>query len=358
MFHFSFPLFPADGGIMDIDTPFCPHLSGCTRRHNDPATLAGLTTRIDSAGAHPYLLDHVFGGEVFVPATMVMELFAEAALWFASKTLGKAGLGVVALRQFVIERGLTMHPGNALEARILLHGASPAANGYSLRMEIRSARANAQGKAVGDRRNAVCTVVLGTVSFDPVSVPRPPERFRAYGFQRDELYRIYFPSLGPKFHTQVGSFEVSESRRYFTGRYDCQDLEPTFLCGQAAPFALSPLGYDTCLQCTVLLSRIMRTVGRLPIGCDELFVHRRHPARGECEVSVLCNQIDDSVMSADLIAIDCDGRPLLSARNVRVQYAPVNQINATYRDEWEFKRILGEHETGRRETDRPANGPP
>jgi hypothetical protein len=222
-------------------------------------------------------------------------------------------------------------------------------------LEIRSARANAHGKAVGDRRNAVCTVVLGMVPFDPVSVPRPSERFLAYRFQREELYRMYFPSLGPKFHTQVGAFEVSESQRYFIGRYDCHDLERSFLNRQAAPFVLSPLGYDTCLQCTVLLSRIMRTVGRLPIGCDELFVHRRHPAEGECEVSILCNNIDDSVMSANLIAVDGNGRPLVSARNVRVQYAPVNQLNATYRDKSEFTRILTEHETDRRRIDRPAN---
>jgi hypothetical protein len=251
------------------------------------------------------------------------------------------------LRQFVVERGLTMHPGAAIEARILLLGSSWDANGGSLSLEIRSARTNTHGKAVGQRRNAMCTVILGTQSFEPVSVPRPSERFVTYGFRPEELYRMYFPSLGPRFHTQVGAFEVSQSQRYFVGRYDCRALEQGFLRGQSAPFVLSPLGYDTCLQCTVLLSRIMRTVGRLPIGCDELRVHRRHPSEGECAVSISCNHIDDSVMSANLIAVDNNNRPLVSARNVRVQYAPVNQLNATYRDKSEFTRILAEHKIDR-----------
>jgi len=95
-------------------------------------------------------------------------------------------------------------------------------------------------------------------------------------------------------------------------------------------------------------ARVPELVAVLHDGPEpDVRVHRRHPSEGECAVSISCNHIDDSVMSANLIAVDNNNRPLVSARNVRVQYAPVNQLNATYRDKSEFTRILAEHKIDR-----------
>jgi hypothetical protein len=102
--------------------PSLPHLAGCTVPAAEDGCMAALRSVIDFE-RHGYLRDHVFGADAFVPATMIMELLAEAALWFAGAALGRPDLGIVALRDFSVARALALPPGGALEARLLLREA-------------------------------------------------------------------------------------------------------------------------------------------------------------------------------------------------------------------------------------------
>lgn len=324
-----------------------PHLRNSAVLQLADHGLAGLRAVIDTRNEHIYLFDHVFGRDCFVPATMIMELFAEAAAWFMRFYCQVAGQKVIRLEELSIKRALAIRPGASLEARILLTGVEGTGGAHRLKLEIVSQRVNNNGESLGDRLNAQCCVVMASAAPEAERLEIPELDYDYYQFSPEILYRNFFPSLGPLFQSQTGKFAVSKSRDVLIGEYNCFDKERRFIKQLESDFFLSPLGYDCCLQYTVFLSRIISIVGRLPIGCQALHIYNDHPHVGNCKVVVRCLEKNDEVMQADFWAFDARRALIVSAEKCLVQYAPISQASFTYRNREAFDELLAQHRVER-----------
>lgn len=259
-----------------------------------------------------HLNDHRFSGKLFVPATCLLEMLAEAAVAFAGVE-GPEGFG---FRDVVIERALALDPGVPLECRLRLLSDDEEQGRRKLGIEIVSDRLGAGGRIIGTRRNTFGYVLLGRESED-----RRPVRFEGdnYSFDAGDYYRHFYPSHGPLYQSLTGRFLVDPDKRTIIGEYDCQDKQANFFDAPRPDFLLSPLGYDSCLQYAVYLARVRTLHGRLPVGGRRIEVLGRHPESGSSFVQATCNRIDEEIMDCDLVCWDDKGRAIMVADDFRVQ---------------------------------------
>lgn len=295
--------------------------------------ISSLEMKIDPK-KYVYLYDHKFGGDCFVPATAIIEIFSEAALWFANELKGIDGLQVTGVEKLFIERAIAINPEKTLTINISCNEIEiNDAECATLAMEITSPRENKKGKIVGSRRNGYATVVLGKrkPSNTPLSIPE--KEFNSYNFDQSVYYDYYYPSHGPLFQSLTGKFMISDDKEYIVGQYDCAEQESRFVKDKETKFVLSPLGYDSCLQYAVYLSRVKDLFGRLPIAADSIVVHREHPVNGICTVIVKCLHIDDDIMDCDFKTYNTENELILSAKKFRVKRAFFHKYGRSEFDE-------------------------
>lgn len=319
-----------------VEDPSLPHLYQCAeilRLHGD---IIGLRVHIDTQH-HTYLHDHTFGGDCFVPATQIVELFCETACWF-SNTLNAHHQKISKVRHLNIERAIAIEPGKALTIEIRLLRQATTTNETVYELEITSSRVNRAGKILGRRVNAAAQMVLKSVPENPELMNLPETHFSEFSFPSNEFYRFYSPSHGTKFQSITGNFSVSDNKEYIYGEYDCAAKEQEYIQGQDSRFVTSPLGYDSCLQYMVFLSRLQRVFGSLPVGAKSITIVSDHPTQGPCRVLVRRVSMDDIYMEADIIAANSEGQVVMKAEGFRVKKA---SFHTTHREE--FFQFLEKH---------------
>jgi len=259
-----------------------------------------------------HLNDHRFSGKLFVPATCLLELLAEAAVVFAECERPE-GFG---FQDVVIERALALDPGVPLGCRLRLLSDDIDGGRRRLGIEIVSDRFAASGKAIGTRRNTIGHVLLGRAGAD-----RRPVRIEgdSYSFDAGDYYKHFYPSHGPLYQSLTGRFMVDPEKKTILGEYDCQEKQSSFFDAARPEFLLSPLGYDSCLQYAVYLARVRTLHGRLPVGGKRIEVLGRHPTSGASFVQATCNRIDEEIMDCDIVCWDGEGRAVMVADDFRVQ---------------------------------------
>lgn len=302
------------------------HLRNCTEYVLTKETIMELKTQINTT-RHRYLNDHIFQGDCFVPATMIIEIFVEAGTWFSEFTCdgSKNEKQVIAIENLNIQRALAVKPGGSLDVSIILNKVDKEENTIRMRMEIVSKRINRSGKIVGKRLNARVDVILSDLSPEPIAVPRIFDEYRYYYFSPKEYYSFYFPSLGPVFQSQTGRFAIDGKKNYLIGEYNCQNREKDFIHGQSSQFLISPLGYDSCLQYAVFLSRVKTLIGRLPVRAKRIHICKPHPLTGAVKVLVRCLHIDGENMACDFWAFQENGPVIIKGETFVVQRSPFNR---------------------------------
>jgi|GEM_PF-1527198 len=317
-----------------------PHLRNYVESCIDQDNTLSLDLNIDSSH-HVYLKDHVFGNNSFVPATMIIELFFEAALFYSEYHLNleAENLKPAKLVDFSILRAIAMLPGESLKVRFLFKQVIKKASEIEFDMEIISQKVNKSNVVLGVRQNATSKVVL---SYERAKSPDfyiPEDHFAYYQLPKDRFYEYYFPSLGPFFQSSCARFAVNKDKTRFIGEYDCLLKERNFIEGQSSEFLTSPLGNDSCLQYAVFFSRIINLIGRLPIGGKELSFYKKHPSGGRVKVFVECITIDDDMVS-NIYSFDSNG-VIFHAREFIVKKSPYH----TLMDREKFDHMLNKYET-------------
>ncbi|MBT6431837.1 MAG: hypothetical protein HOK97_15640 [Deltaproteobacteria bacterium] len=313
-----------------------PHLHGCTEVITEGSALKGLRVHIDTQH-HKYLHDHTFGGDCFVPATQIIELFCETAKWL-STSLESPHLEISHVRNLNIERAIAIEPGKALTIEIGLTRQVKSDTETIYELAITSDRVNKVGKILGKRVNASARVIVTSRIQKPESLLLPEMNFTQFSFPSNEFYRFYSPSHGVQFQSITGNFSVSDNKEYIYGEYDCGAKEQDYIEGQQSIFMTSPLGYDSCLQYMVFLSRLQRVFGSLPVGAKDITILSKHPTEGPCRVLVRRVTMDDTYMEADIIAADSTGQVVMKAERFRVKKA---KFHTTHREE--FFQFLEKH---------------
>lgn len=326
-----------------ITDPKYAHLKDCTEICNNHNCKQSLKITIDT-NYHGYLRHHTFGGKCYVPATMIMELFAESALFFSSRLVtNEKDYLIAGIENFNVLRALIIEHGNNIDAQINLKEISVQGSSKILFIEIHSKRISENGRVLGSRINATCEVIISPNLYISTEFIFPNHNFEQYSFPKELFYGYYFSSLGKLFQTQTGDFKFSLDEKTILGTYNLEGKERNFINGQESDFMLSPLGLDSCLQYTVFLSRLLALKGRLPVSCRKLHIFRKHPSSGNCNVYVQCQQIDDSIMNAFFWILDQSNKPIAYAENVIVQYAPVNNTAEIYTNKDLFLGLLEKH---------------
>lgn len=257
-----------------------------------------LVLQIDTRKYHIYLNHHKFGGNCFVPGTMIMEIMIETALWFSENMLNKK-LIPIKLTNIKFDRPLSIPPEEQLVVHIHFIDIIPIMNGININIKITSPRLSATGEVIGNRINASSSVSLRKQRETPNNIGVLDISYNQFTFNKDDYYRIFFPSLSYLFQTCTGKISTNSEQSMLIGEYDCDNKEQEYITNNNIPFYTSPLGNDSCLQYAVFLSRIISGVGRLPIGGDKLVIRERHPKSGPVKVFVKCNSIDDTIMKFD-----------------------------------------------------------
>lgn len=317
-----------------------PHLKNCTGEfvvNNGEVTLG---INIDSVH-HRYLQDHVFGGDSFVPATMIMELLFEAALYYCESylKLDIIDLKPARLMDFSILRAMAMQPGNSLGAQFVFKQVNENDDEIYMDIEIISKRVSKSGTVLGKRLNASSKVILSYNALKKTEFKIPDDYYDYYQVPKELFYKNYFPSLGYFFQSSCAKFAVSRDKTCFIGEYDCMNKEKDFILHQVSTFVTSPLGNDSCLQYTVFFSRVINLIGRLPIGGEKLEFYRRHPLQGKVKVFVECITIDDD-MVCNIYSFDNEGL-IFYAKKFVVRKSPYHKLI----ERNEFDSIINEYRT-------------
>lgn len=302
-----------------------PHLNNCILSYNELKGKKCLSIRIDSE-QHHYLKDHVFGKESFVPATVIMELLFEAAFFYCETTLEMdiSKLLPKKLEKFDIQRALKMKPGDSIVADFIYEEVTRKDDDVCFELTIASDRLSADKKPVGRRVNTKARVSVGKEAYEAPAFSIPEEQYIYYQLDKTNFYRVYFPSLGYFFQTNMVKFAVNEDRTHYIGAYNCDGKEKAFIKDQDSAFITSPLGNDSCLQAAVFFSRMINLIGRLPVGGEELYFYRKHPLSGEVHVYIEKVEIADN-MTCNIVSYDKDG-VIFYAKNFVVGKSPYHKL--------------------------------
>ncbi len=318
------------------------HLSGCT----EICTGDGKTLKTTIGKEyHTYLMDHTFGGKCYVPATMIMELFAESALWFSNTFQINENLKVIGLEDFHVLRAIVMEPGDKIDVWINLKGILATKHSHILTIDIISERIAENGRVLGNRLNAKCNVEVAIKHPIVEKFVCPDNNFEEYYLPQELFYKQYFPSLGKLFHTQSGKFRVNLNKKTLIGIYNLENKEKQLIKRPSLGFVLSPLGYDTCLQYTVFLSRLLALKGRLPVSSQKILIYKEHPQNENCSIYVECKELDENIMKACFWAYDEKNELIVYAENAVVQYAPVNNTAEIYNNKEMFLGLLNQYKS-------------
>ncbi|MCC5468458.1 polyketide synthase dehydratase domain-containing protein [Pelosinus baikalensis] len=323
-----------------LHTDQYPHLRNKVQGFSLQGETVSLKLNIDSS-YHIYLKDHVFGTDCFVPATMIIELLFEAALFYCEyyRKIDVKELKAVELLDFSILRALAMTPGDSLDMEFLFKQITKRDSTIEFKIEIISNRVNKLNAIIGTRLNVTSQVILSTVSPQPPKLRIPDLAYTYYQVPKDQYYSEDFPSLGPLFQSSCARFAVSEDKTCFIGEYDCLGKEKNFILGQESTFVTSPLGNDSCLQYAVFFSRIINQIGRLPIGGKKLQFYKTHPLSGKVKVFVECVSIDDDMVS-NIYSIDSTGI-IFCANEFVVRKSPYHKLV----EREVFDKMLNKHKT-------------
>lgn len=288
-----------------------------------------------------YLKDHVFGIHLFVPATMIMELFFEAALFYTEFRLGYdiEKYQPSQLNDFFIFRSIVMPPGGSAEIELIYKKIIQQNEEILLEIDITSQRINKSNILLGNRLNATAQVILSSKSPPSPEFQIPQSHFKYYRLPKEKYYAYYFPSLGPLFQSSNAYFAVAHDYSHLIGEYDCLNKEFHFIMNQQSSFVTSPLGNDTCLQYAVFFSRIINLIGRLPVGGKKLTFYRKHPSCGKVKVWIECLYIDQDVMVSNMTSFDCLGS-IFNAQEFTVKKSPYHKVMTRQ----SFDQVLGQHQ--------------
>jgi hypothetical protein len=306
--------------ITAIDPEYA-HFHGCTKVFSSSHHLASVNMDVDT-NRHIYLMDHVFGGKCFVPATMIMEIFLEAALWYERTVNPGTKLFPVMLLNLNIERAIAMDPGGSLQVTINILNADRSHATCRQQIEIVSRRRAKNGKILGMRLNASCEVVLSTEEMQIPPVHIPKIQFDSYKVDQQSWYDFLFPSLFECFHASTGEVSISRDGHWLMGFYDCDDKESHFIKENTCAFISSPLGNDICLQYAVFLARYIAKVARLPVGGERILLARLPPKNGLLRVLVHLLDIDAERAVLDIVSFDQNYRPVFHAEKFVVKTSP------------------------------------
>lgn len=323
-----------------LNTEKYPHLNNKVQGFTLNKDAVGLKLNVDSC-YHVYLKDHIFGNKCFVPATMIIELLFEAALFYCEyyRNLDVKELKPSELIDFSILRELSMKPGESLDIEFLFKKITEKDKSIEFEIEIVSNRKNRSNLVIGTRLNVTSKVILSTVKSQSPKFILPNLDFNYYHVPKDQYYAKDFPSLGPLFQSSCARFAVSKDKTCFIGEYDCRDKEKSFILGQQTKFVTSPLGNDSCLQYAVFFSRIINLIGRLPIGGKKIQLYKDHPSSGKVKVFVECVSIDDDMVS-NIYSFDSTGI-IFYAENFIVRKSPYHKLA----EREVFDEMLRQHQT-------------
>lgn len=301
---------------------YFPHLENCTEIIQSEHGVS-LRVLIDTT-KHLYLGDHVFGGKCFVPATMIMELLMEAALWHNRRVLNQSGFFPVQLENINIERAIAIAQGDSAEVIIDFLSVTETDGRWNVSLKVSSARQAVTGEKIGTRINTTALVILAD-HYPAAPAIQLPNRFKeSSDIPGNIYYDYYFPSLGYLFHSCTGNFRFDPQQKIFLGVYNCSNKENHFIKNGTAGFLSSPLGNDSCLQYAVFFSRILALKGRLPIGGKEFLVFKRHPLDGAVHVFIQCLHIDDELMIFDFYSFD-DQSFIAAGKEFKVKKSPFHR---------------------------------
>ena len=295
-----------------------PHLENCVQVIEGDDGIA-LRLLIDT-NKHLYLNNHIFGGKCFVPATVIMELLMEAALWYTRKVLNKNVFFPIGLIDFNIERALAIAQGHSMEAIIDFQSVAEIDGQLVISLNIHSERRSTTGEKVGVRVNTTVKVLLADNYPLGRNIEIPRFFKEQFSIPQDVYYSYYF-SLGYLFNSCTGKIAFDKEEKVFLGVYDCLGKEAQFIKDNNSPFLSSPLGNDSCLQYAVFFSRILFLKSRLPIGGKEFLMLKKHPLTGPVRVLIKCLHIDDDVMVFDFDSFD-DKSLIASGKEFKVKKSP------------------------------------
>lgn len=276
---------------MSIKYPF---LEGNILNIKEDANELDLHVCIDSE-KHIYLKEHIFGGQCFVPATMIMELLFESAFIYCETKmkLNVNEINPYKLVDLSIMRGITMQIGEKTDIYIKVVEKQNQESLYTFEILIYSNRINRLGKIIAIKENVISKVLLSKEKYCDSKIILPKFSADIYNISCEELYRKQFPGLKYHFQTCQSKFQIDKKLKYCIGEFDLMDKERTSIKGIESNFITSPLGNDACLQIAVFFSRIINLVSKLPIGGDEIEIICKNPIKGKVNVLLECLQAGD-----------------------------------------------------------------
>lgn len=300
-----------------------PHLKDSVIDKVVSGSSIDLHIRIDT-NVHTYLKEHIFDGECFVPATMIMELLMEAAFYYQETILQRDVREIVPdrLEDLQIKRSLRLKVGSSLEIHIKVDSINTNLDS-PMNLIIYSNRFNSKGEVLGVRENVSARVYVKAKKEEVIPFHLPYFEQVVYQLDFNDTYQTMFPSLGEHFQTCTGKIILDHGKKYFIGEYVLHDKEMSCVINQQTEFLTSPLGNDACLQLAVLFSRSLNLIGRLPIGGELIEFHRKDK-RGKVKVFVECLEIDDD-MKCNITSFDEEGI-LVRMKNFVVRKSPYHSI--------------------------------
>jgi len=282
-----------------------------------------------------YLMEHVFGENCFVPATMIIELLFEASFYFCEYQLktDMEEMKPYKLHDLSIMRGLTLSPGKKMDLHIKVIYKGMIDDIYEMELLIYSNRFNRAGEILGIRNNVTAKVFLRKGQCINVLMNLPQFEEDVFHLPVNEMYKILFPSLGYHFQTCQSTFLFDRRRRFCIGEFNIKNKEASCIERIESTFITSPIGNDACLQIAVLFSRMINLIGRLPIGGEEIEIIRKIPMDGNVKVLVECLEINDD-MHCNITSYDDDG-VYVRMKNFIVRKSPYHKsMQREKLDQW------------------------
>jgi len=250
-----------------------------------PAEPAPLLRRPLSVTACPILADHVLKGRAVVPAALMMDWLAQAALQ------RHPGLAFHGFNDFRVLKGITLE---AAEERTLeLHASAAERDNGSARAEVRLATAGA-GKPIS---HAAAQVILAT-QLPAARTPTPRGALRTFHLPLDQVYADWLfhgPALQALRQLQVEDESTLQARVRLAPPPRDWIMQPW-----RGQWICDPLAIDAGFQLAIIWTQWQRQMPCLPAGFGRYRQFVRHFPGGEADVRLEVQSQDGAQLRARL----------------------------------------------------------
>lgn len=244
-----------------------------------------LLRRSLSVAACPVLADHVLKGQAVVPAALLMDWLAQAALQ------RHPGLAFHGFNEFRVLKGITLGPDE--ERTLELHASAAERDNGSAKAQVRLATS-----VSGKRSSHASAEVLLATQLPAARTPAPCGPAKAFHLPIDQVYADWLfhgPALQAVRQLQVGGQYTLQARvRLAPPPRDwlTQPWRSQWIC--------DPLAIDAGFQLAIVWTQWQRQMPCLPAGFGRYRQFVRHFPGGEADVRLEVASLDGAQLRARL----------------------------------------------------------